>query len=207
MAEIKRSTLFGKLNSIGYKAIEGATIFCKMRGNPYVETVHWLHQLLQSQDSDVHRIIKHFQLDPSRLAADLIAALDKLPRGATAISDFSPDITNVVERAWVYGSLMFGESQVRTGHLIVGFLNSELRHKFLAISREFTKIKLEELTDNFAKITAGSPEERSSRQRRLRPERRRGSGRNQRCHGARRDGQAGSARKVLRGSHRKSPQR
>jgi ATP-dependent Clp protease ATP-binding subunit ClpA len=60
MAEIKRSTLFGKLNSIGYKAIEGATIFCKMRGNPYVETVHWLHQLLQTQDSDIHHVLKAF---------------------------------------------------------------------------------------------------------------------------------------------------
>jgi len=159
MAEIRRATLFGKLNSVAYKAIEGATVFCKMRGNAYVETVHWLHQLLQSQDTDVHRIIKHFQLDASRLAADLIATLDKLPRGATAISDFSPDITNAVERGWVYGSLMFGEFQVRTGHLLVGFLNSELRHKFLAISKEFSKIKLEELTDNFAKITAGSVEE------------------------------------------------
>src|SRR5713226_4007600 len=89
MAEIKRATLFGKLNSLGYKTIESATVFCKMRGNPYVETVHWLHQLLQLPDSDVHRIIKHFQLDPSRLATDLIGALDKLPRGATAISDFS----------------------------------------------------------------------------------------------------------------------
>ncbi len=159
MADIRRATLFGKLNSIAYKAVEGATVFCKMRGNPYVETVHWLHQLLQAQDTDVHRIVKHFQLDASRLAADLITALDKLPRGATAISDFSPDITHAVERGWVYGSLMFGEYQVRTGHLIVGFLNSELRHKFLAISREFSKIKLEELTDNFAKLTAGSPEE------------------------------------------------
>src|SRR5947199_431950 len=159
MAEIRRATLFGKLNPIAYKGIESATVFCKMRGNPYVETIHWLHQLIQSHDSDVHRIIKHFQLDPSRVASDLIASLDKLPRGATSISDFSPDITNVVERAWVYGSLMFGEFQVRTGHIIIGFLNSELRHKFLAISREFNKLKLEELTDNFAKITSGSPED------------------------------------------------
>src|SRR5690349_19835368 len=159
MAEIKRATLFGKLNGLGYKAIEGATIFCKMRGNPYVETVHWLHQLLQNQDSDIHRILKHFQIDSSRLAADLIAALDRLPRGATAISDFSPDIPSVIERAWVYGTLMFGDSQVRTGHLIVGFLNGELRHKFLAISKELAKIKLETLTDNFSSLVSGSPED------------------------------------------------
>src|SRR5882762_155741 len=159
MAEIRRATLFGKLNSIGYKAIEGATIFCKMRGNPNVETVHWLHQLLQVPDSDVHRILKHFQVDSSRLAADLIAPLDKLPRGATSISDFSADIPDAIERGWVFGTLMFGEYQVRTGHLIVGFLNSELKHKFLAISRELAKIKLETLTDNFSKIVAGSPED------------------------------------------------
>src|SRR6266699_4635617 len=159
MAEIKRATLFGKLNPIAYKGIESATVFCTMRGNPYVETVHWLHQLLQSQDTDIHRIIKHFQLDPSRFASDLVAALDKLPRGATSISDFSPDLTDAIERAWVYGSLMFGDLQVRTGHIVIAFLSSDVRHKFLAISKELPKIKLESLTDDFSKIVAGSPED------------------------------------------------
>jgi len=40
--------------------------------------------------------------------------LDRLPRGATSISDLSPHIEEAVERGWVYGTLMFGESQVRT---------------------------------------------------------------------------------------------
>src|SRR3974377_1867657 len=120
MAEIKRTTLFGKLNSIGYKSIEAATIFCKLRGNPYVETVHWLHQLLQNPDSDLNRIFKHFQIDGGRLATDIVATLDRLPRGATAISDFSSDIPSVIERAWICSTLMFGDSQVRTGHLVVG---------------------------------------------------------------------------------------
>src|SRR6267154_2248793 len=160
MAEIRRTTLFGKLNSLGYKGIESATVFCKMRGNPYVETVHWIHQLIQLPDSDLHRIIKHFALDPSRLAADLIASLDKLPRGATAISDLSPQIAEVVERGWVFGSLMFGEFQVRTGHLVIGFLKTpDLQHSFLGLSREFAKIKLEALTDEFQKIVGGSPED------------------------------------------------
>ena len=47
MSEISRVALFGKLNSLGYKAIESATVFCKLRGNPYVELVHWFHQILQ----------------------------------------------------------------------------------------------------------------------------------------------------------------
>jgi len=160
MAEISRTSLFGKLNSIGYKAIEGATIFCKLRGNPYVELVHWLHQILKMPDSDLHRIIKHFDIDPSRLAADMTAELDRLPRGSTSISDLSSHLEDSVERGWVYGSLLFGESQIRTGYLIVGMLKtSGLKNVLLGISKEFGKIKLEELTDNFAKIVSGSPEE------------------------------------------------
>src|SRR6187397_1206407 len=112
MSEISRTALFGKLNSLAYKAIEGATIFCKMRGNPYVELVHWLHQILQNAESDVNRIVKYFGIDPSRLSADLIAALDKLPRGATSISDFSPHLEQSVERGWLYASLQYGQARV-----------------------------------------------------------------------------------------------
>src|SRR6478736_9545580 len=129
MAEIKRSILFGKLNPIAYKAVESATIFCKMRGNPYVELVHWLNQIFQLADSDLHKVIQHFGLNTSRLATDLTTALDKLPRGATSISDFSPHLEESVERAWVYATLMFKESQIRTGHLLFGILKtSNLRN-------------------------------------------------------------------------------
>ena len=70
MGDISRTALFGKLNSVAYKAIEGATVFCKLRGNPYVELVHWIQQILQTPDSDLHRIVRHFELDSSRLAKD-----------------------------------------------------------------------------------------------------------------------------------------
>ncbi|MDG4584980.1 MAG: AAA family ATPase, partial [Candidatus Competibacter sp.] len=159
MAEISRVTAFGKLNSLGYKAIESATVFCKLRGNPYVELVHWLHQILQLQDSDLHRIVQHFGLNPSRLAKDFTEALDRLPRGSTSISDLSSHVDAAVESGWVCATLMFKDAQVRTGHLLVGMLRTpDLRNVLLAISREFDKIKLDELGDRFDDIVAASPE-------------------------------------------------
>ncbi len=159
MSEISRTALFGKLNPLAYKAIEGATVFCKMRGNPYVELEHWFAQLLQNQESDLHRIVQHYGLDISVLAKDMTAALDRLPRGATAISDFSPHIENAIERAWTYATLQFGEAQVRTGYLVFGMLKSpSLRNPLLGLSKQFEKVKVEDLGDNFAKICDASAE-------------------------------------------------
>ncbi len=159
MGEISRAALFGKLNSVAYKAIEAATVFCKLRGNPYVELAHWFHQLLQLQDSDLHRIIRQFNLEPARLAKDLTEALDRLPRGSTSITDLSSHVEEAVERGWVYGSLMFGESQVRTGYLVIGVLKTpSLRHALLGLSREFDKIKVETLAERFDEYIGDSPE-------------------------------------------------
>ncbi|EVT83062.1 hypothetical protein Z046_31020 [Pseudomonas aeruginosa VRFPA09] len=92
MSEISRVALFGKLNSLAYKAIEAATVFCKLRGNPYVELVHWFHQILQLPDSDLHQIVRQSGIDPARLAKDLTEALDRLPRGSTSITDLSSHV-------------------------------------------------------------------------------------------------------------------
>ena len=163
MSEISRVALFGKLNSLGYKAIESATVFCKLRGNPYVELVHWFHQILQNPDSDLHRIVREFQLEPARLAKDMTEALDRLPRGASSISDLSQHVEDAVERGWVYGSLMFNDKQVRTGHLIIGILKTPgLRNALPAMSREWEKVKIERLVEGFDSIVGPSPESAQS---------------------------------------------
>jgi type VI secretion system protein VasG len=159
MAEISRVALFGKLNSLCYRAIESSTVFCKLRGNPYVEMVHWVHQILQLQDSDLHRIVRHYELDAAVLARDVTAALDRLPRGATSVTDLSSQLEETVERAWVYSTLMFGESSVRSGHLVFGMLKTaNLRNALYAISRQFERVKADDLSDRFGTLLKDSPE-------------------------------------------------
>ena len=159
MTEISRVALFGKLNALGYKAVEGATVFCKMRGNPYVELVHWLHQILAGQDSDLHRILQHYDRDPGAIASEMTRALDALPRGASSISDLSDHLLDAMERGWVWGSLLYSSSHVRTGHLLLGCLKTPaLRNILMTISPELTKIGADDLAENFGEATDGSPE-------------------------------------------------
>lgn len=79
---ISRRALFGKLNLTLFRSIESATAFAKLRGNPYVELTHWLHQLWQIADTDVHRICRHYQIDAQAVERDLVAALASLPSGS-----------------------------------------------------------------------------------------------------------------------------
>ena len=159
MSEISRSVLFGKLDSLLFTSLESATAFCKLRGNPYVELAHWLHQLMQAQDGDLQQIIRHFALDEDQLTRDIVDALDRLPRGASAISDLSEHIDSAVERAWVYGSLKFGAHAIRGGHLLLGILKTySLRHLLKAISGQFDRINADLLMDQFAAIVGSSSE-------------------------------------------------
>ncbi|MFO1287405.1 MAG: type VI secretion system ATPase TssH [Rubrivivax sp.] len=160
MPDISRAASFGKLNPLAFKALEGATTFCKLRGNPFVELQHWLVQVLNAPDSDLHRIVRQYELDAAALAADLTHSLDRLPRGASSISDISQFIDTAVERGWVYGSLMFGEQQVRTGHLLVGMLKTpSLRGALLGISRQFDRVPVDDLAAKFGTLLSASPEQ------------------------------------------------
>ena len=160
MAEISRATLFGKLNPLMFKAAEGAVTFCKLRGNPHVDLTHWLFQIVNLPDSDLHRILRHFEVDTARLVRDFQTMLERLPRGASAIEDFSEHLPYAVKEGWMYATLLFGESQVRSGYLLVGLLkNDRLRNVLTRISGEFEKVKVETLTEDFARIVKGSPED------------------------------------------------
>jgi type VI secretion system protein VasG len=159
MADISRAVMFGKLDTLSFRAMESATTFCRLRGNPYVEFVHWLHQVLQLPDSDLHRVIRHFGVEIAVLARDLTDALDRLPRGSTSITDISSQLEEAVERGWVYGSLLFDAQKVRSAHVLVGALQTPaLRNTLRGISREFDRVKLDELIDDFASVLDGSPE-------------------------------------------------
>ncbi|MEM7755078.1 MAG: type VI secretion system ATPase TssH [Planctomycetota bacterium] len=161
MAEISLKSLFGKLNSLCYKSSEAATVFCKMRGNPRVELVHFIHQILQLQDSDLHRIIRHFDLNAAQLASDITTALDRLPRGASSIAGFSGELEEGIERAWTYSTLLFGESSIRSGHILFGVMKTKsLMRALSSISDQFDKIGADTLSDGWETICGESPEAR-----------------------------------------------
>ncbi len=159
MADLRPKDLFGKLNPLGYRTLDGAANFCRMRTNPSVELVHWLHQMLNEPDSDLQAAVRHFGLDDSRLVADLTQALSHLPRGASSITGFGLSLRESIEQGWIYASLLFKQNSIRGGHLLVGCLkNPSLEIALNGLSGEFRKLKGDELSDHFDEVFKDSIE-------------------------------------------------
>lgn len=157
---IKRENLFGKLDNTLFRSIESATTVCKLRGNPYVELVHWLNQLWQQNEhNDFRKIVRYFDIDAEVLERGFSQALARLPAGANSISDFAWNIELSIERAWIYTSLECADSRIRSGYLLMAMLTTmELRRELLSIAPVLEKISLERLSKDFAYIVQDSPE-------------------------------------------------
>ncbi len=87
-------------------------------------------------------------------------ALDRLPHGATSISDISEHVDSAVERAWVYASLRFEATSIRGAYLLAGIVKTPgLRQVLSGISREFDKLVPDVLIAQLPAWTEGSPED------------------------------------------------
>ncbi|TPJ83064.1 type VI secretion system ATPase TssH [Mesorhizobium sp. B2-6-2] len=155
----KRKELVAKLNATGVRAFKAAADTAKLRGNPYVELVHFIQQLVLSERSDVQMIIADAGLDASRLTADMTRAIDKLPYGATSVEEFSDHIFHAIQEGWNLATLEFGVEEVRSAHILLACLKTPVLEGLVSkISAEFDKIDADGVISRFADVTEGSLE-------------------------------------------------
>jgi type VI secretion system protein VasG len=160
MADINLEAVAGKLNRIGYEAFFKALRQAKGAGNRNVELAHWLVHLLQGERTDIGLTADHFGLDRNKLLMDINAAIAGFRRNETEMPTVSNTVMDLLDRGWHYATLFFGETQIRTGHVLVGAMQSrDLDRALKNISSEFNKMSVDVLTSEYRKIWAASEEE------------------------------------------------
>jgi type VI secretion system protein VasG len=153
-------SLIGKLNPASRNALEAAAGLCLSRTHYDVEIEHYLMKLLDQPDGDFTFIIKHFELDRSRLATELTRSLDKLKTGNARTPSLSPSLVKMFTDAWTIGSVDYGAGQIRTGHTILALVaNEELARLVAPVSKEMQKIGVDALRKDFSAMLALSSEE------------------------------------------------
>ena len=160
MADISLEAVAGKLNRVGYEAFFKALRQAKGAGNRNVELAHWLFHILQNERSDIVLTADYFKLDRGKLMTDVTAIVDGFRKNETEMPAVSNTVMDLLDRGWHYATLFFGETQIRTGHILVGALQSrELARAFTNLSPEFAKISVDVVTSEYRKIWAGSDED------------------------------------------------
>jgi type VI secretion system protein VasG len=153
-------SLIGKLNDTTRNALEAAAGLCLSRTHYDVEVEHYLMKLLDSSSEDLAAILKYFEVDKSRFAAELTRSLDKLKSGNARNPALSPTVRKMMTEAWTLGSIDYGASQIRSGFTILALAtDEELARMMREASREFQKINADSLRKDFQQIVAASSEE------------------------------------------------
>ena len=136
MSEISLETVTGKLNRLGYDAFMRALRHAKKRGHAMSSWRTGCCTSCPNDRSDVSLALDHYKIDRAR------AAEGRRPTSSTASARTRPrclasrtQITDVLDRGWHYATLFFGETQIRTGHLLVAALKSRELRRALTASR------------------------------------------------------------------------
>ncbi len=159
-ADISIEAVAGKLNRIGYELFLQGLRQAKSAGNRNLELAHWLMHTLQKDRTDLALTADHFKLDRAKLLADATAMVNGFRKNETEMPGISNQVADALDRGWHYATLLFGETQIRTGHLLVGMLKSlELRRALIGVSQEFAKLPVDEVAAGHGAIWTGSDED------------------------------------------------
>ena len=156
---VKRKELVGKLNPLCLKAFSAGAAAAKARGNPYVELVHFIQALMDEGGSDFALLLQAADVDQGSLTADVTRALDALPRGASAVEEFSDHLFHAIRDAWNVGQLDFGDETVRSAYLLLAMRQTPVLESLLfRISAEFDKIDVAGMSGQLDDLLADSVE-------------------------------------------------
>lgn len=163
MVDVSFRSLLDKLNHNTRSALEAAAGLCATQTNYEVEVEHYLAKLVEQTGGDAAKILRHFEIDPSRLSAELTRGVDKLKRGNGRGPAIGPNIVNMMTDAWSLASIDHNASGIRTGHTILALvLNESLARLVREVSKELQKIDAASLKKDFESIVARSEEQQEA---------------------------------------------
>src|ERR1700733_3123434 len=125
MAAIDLKRLIERLDDHSRRSLEAAAGLTLSRSHYNVELEHLLLKLIDGSDSPIATILGHYEVDRSRVSADLTRGLDRMTTGSTRAPGLSPDIVELARQAWLFASVEQGSGRITSGHLLWALLADE----------------------------------------------------------------------------------
>lgn len=141
---VEAKSLVLKMNRFSTQALEAA-VGNAARGRFYEITVqHLLMALFEQKGNDVEEICQALNIDRRSVAIELQRHLNKMRTGNEARPVFSETMFNWIESAWLIASVNQQAQRVRTGDLLLEYLNKSERYAATDLD-SLARVDLDEL--------------------------------------------------------------
>lgn len=157
MASVNLKVLADKLDPLCRRSLETAAGMCMSRTNYNVEIEHWLMQLLEPAESDLHRIFNQYGIDARRVSRELTQSLEQLKTGNGRAPTLAPDLVALMREAWTEASLNYQVNRIGPGHVLLTLLSQEdLGLKVRVRCPELAKISSDRLRQDLPALSGGT---------------------------------------------------
>jgi len=164
MITVDIKSLLGRLNAYCTNCLEGAAGLCVSRTHYEVTVEHMLAKLLDEPQSDIPLILRQLEMDPSRFRKAVDRTLESLKTGNAAKPVFSPVLLDWFQEAWLVGSINLGESRIRSGALLLAFLNRPSQFSTGSCAELVSTISRDNLMAALGEVTKASVETSAARE-------------------------------------------
>ena len=124
MISVDIKSLLARLNPYCTRSLEAAAGLCVSRTHYEVTVEHMVAKLLEDLQADIPLMLRHFEIEPGRLAQSLDRTLEEFQTGNAAKPVFSPLLMEWLQEAWLIGSVDLTERTIRSGILLLTLLKN-----------------------------------------------------------------------------------
>lgn len=161
MLTVNIKSLIQKLNPVCKTALEAAAGVCIQQGHYEITLQHWLLKLLEHSHSDLVLLTTGLEVDLERARQGLQRSLQALPAGNTSKPTFSPQLFQVMQAAWLLGSVDLGLTTIRSATVVLALIQESSVYFGSPELQPWLRLDKAEIVKRWATLFADSVEQSS----------------------------------------------
>lgn len=128
---MNRERLFSKLGPVCYAALVDATALGRSKQHTFVDLDHWALCLLQREEGDFSHLLRELECDVGFVEKRLKKNLDRMRVTGESLRDIAPVLEQCVAPAITWSQIAAPSQQVRSGHLVLSWLDDAATSRWL----------------------------------------------------------------------------
>lgn len=158
MIKINLSATLGALNDVSKLMLEESAAYAISCGESEVLPAHLLLKSLENPFSDVRFILNKLDISHEELTALLLRGNQNTNANIDSVPSFSPLLIEVLQEAWLLGSLEFEQSQIRSATIFLALALNASRYLPTSAASFLNQINKETLRQSLLELAKGSAE-------------------------------------------------